>query len=462
MNFTTLVGSSINTSTMNFTTLVGSSITSSTLNCNNLGGLRFSTVVIPPIPPTTISTLNSTLFTVPANVDKLEFIVIGAGGGGGYTVGGGGGAVNFYISSPTAGSTFALYPGLSRPYISVPGIVFGGKASMVFAVSNGSSANSTFTCLAVAGAGAGSNDAGNTNPPGGGGQSKGTTTAGNQNPLLAGKGGSGSVNGSDFNIQPRTTTFIDVPTTTTTGVNGAGGVYSGYGTGGGDGYGGGGSNNGQGGANASAGGGMFLSTAIAVPPFPGPIYPGTTYPSPTSPGIYNGNNQTPGISITSSIVSGIPYPYGQGGNQTTAVTGINGVIIVNITYTTTLTYSTFCTPIRNANSIGNMLYNPITTEITYTVSMEKYKKNIIDLSLDTTSIYNLIPREYDYISDGSHCVGFIAEEVDKIDTMLSAKNSDGTPGNINWFGLTTYLVNELKKMNERLKAIEDKDLKKLT
>jgi photosystem II stability/assembly factor-like uncharacterized protein len=146
------------------------------------------------------------------------------------------------------------------------------------------------------------------------------------------------------------------------------------------------------------------------------------------------------------------------GNIDQTLTGPTGSIYINASEHTVTGFSgyigaCYISPLRNSSNAPNIVYyNNSTKELTWNGSTEIYKSNIVDL-VDTSSLYNLVPREFDYL-DGNHCVGFIAEEVDKIDTMLSTKNEDGTPCNINWFGITTYLVHEVKKLNERLKLLE--------
>ena len=146
------------------------------------------------------------------------------------------------------------------------------------------------------------------------------------------------------------------------------------------------------------------------------------------------------------------------GNIDQTLTGPTGSIYINASEHTVTGFSgytgaCYISPLRNSSNAPNIVYyNNSTKELTWNGSTEIYKSNIVDL-VDTSSLYNLVPREFDYL-DGNHCVGFIAEEVDKIDTMLSTKNEDGTPCNINWFGITTYLVHEVQKLNERLKLLE--------
>jgi len=111
----------------------------------------------------------------------------------------------------------------------------------------------------------------------------------------------------------------------------------------------------------------------------------------------------------------------------------------------------FVNPLRQLTASNAVYYNPNNNEIFYNTSTEKDKFNIIDLSQNTANIYELRTREYDYL-DGVHNAGLIAEEVDEIDTLLSTKNDDGTPGNINWFGLVTYMLKEMQNLkNENIK-----------
>ena len=59
-------------------------------------------------------------------------------------------------------------------------------------------------------------------------------------------------------------------------------------------------------------------------------------------------------------------------------------------------------------------------------------------------------REYDYI-DGTHNIGFIAEEVHAVDQNLTTKDDGVTPSNINWIALQTYMLKEMQNLkNENI------------
>jgi hypothetical protein len=57
----------------------------------------------------------------------------------------------------------------------------------------------------------------------------------------------------------------------------------------------------------------------------------------------------------------------------------------------------------------------------------------------------------------------IAEEVFAIDPLLTTENVEGTPSNINWFGLVTYMLKEMQNLKAendnlqtRITALENK------
>ena len=102
-----------------------------------------------------------------------------------------------------------------------------------------------------------------------------------------------------------------------------------------------------------------------------------------------------------------------------------------------------------------MVYNTTSKEITYNTSSIKYKKNVIDLTKNTSVIFNIQPREYDSKADDSHHIGFIAEELNEIDTNFTWKNSDGTPEGIEWFNLLTYVISEMKKLKLELEILKN-------
>jgi len=114
----------------------------------------------------------------------------------------------------------------------------------------------------------------------------------------------------------------------------------------------------------------------------------------------------------------------------------------------------FVKPIRGvATATPVLVYNTSTGEITYNTSSIKYKKNVIDLQTDTSSIYNVRAREYDWKEDDKHFIGYIAEELDAIDTNFTWKQND-EPEGIEWFNLLLYTIEEMKKLKARVDELE--------
>ena len=118
--------------------------------------------------------------------------------------------------------------------------------------------------------------------------------------------------------------------------------------------------------------------------------------------------------------------------------------------------SCFITPIRGAvtTDLASMYYNSTTSELTYATSSIKYKKNVIDLTTDTSVLHKLRAREYDSKNDNTHCIGYIAEEVNAIDKNFTWKNPDGTPEGLDWFNMFVYAIEEIKKLRIELNELK--------
>ncbi|MBX4195883.1 tail fiber domain-containing protein [Candidatus Parcubacteria bacterium] len=87
-------------------------------------------------------------------------------------------------------------------------------------------------------------------------------------------------------------------------------------------------------------------------------------------------------------------------------------------------------------------------------SLRKYKTNIGDLTLNLSDLLKLHPVEFDWKSNGSHDLGFIAEEVEAVDPIL-AEYTNGKLSGVKYSQMTSLLVKsvqELKKENDDLKA----------
>ena len=115
-------------------------------------------------------------------------------------------------------------------------------------------------------------------------------------------------------------------------------------------------------------------------------------------------------------------------------------------------------PIRGQSFVGTpiLTYDTTTFEITYYTSSIKYKKNVTDLSENTSILHNIRAREYDTKISNQHCIGYIAEELNEISEWFTWKNPDGTPEGINWFSLLVYAIEEIKKLKKESITSNDK------
>jgi len=130
-----------------------------------------------------------------------------------------------------------------------------------------------------------------------------------------------------------------------------------------------------------------------------------------------------------------------------------GAIIANAT-----NGSFIVAPIRStSNVIAPLVYNTSTFEIQYSTSSRKYKKNIVDITYDTSSIFNVRVVEFDNKEDGSHHVGTIAEELSEIDENFSWNGPDGAVDGANYNTMLCYLINESKKMYNKINRLENEN-----
>ena len=100
-----------------------------------------------------------------------------------------------------------------------------------------------------------------------------------------------------------------------------------------------------------------------------------------------------------------------------------------------------------------LIYNSTTGEITYESSSIRYKKNVIDLSSDTSSIYNLRAREFDTIEDEKHLIGWIAEECYKTNPLFAWKK-DGLIEGVDTHNILVFAVEEIKKHETMIQNIQ--------
>lgn len=127
---------------------------------------------------------------------------------------------------------------------------------------------------------------------------------------------------------------------------------------------------------------------------------------------------------------------------------------MNTTETTCTKTVEYYLPPRLVNISGTSLhYDATTGQIGPSVSSQRFKREITDSEIDTSTLYNLIPSEFTLIGDSDDGdYGFIAEEVDKIMPKLVTYDSSG-PYSIRYDMLSTLLLPELKKIRDNVNLL---------
>ena len=106
-------------------------------------------------------------------------------------------------------------------------------------------------------------------------------------------------------------------------------------------------------------------------------------------------------------------------------------------------------------SAGNAIYVNSSTDALYEVtSSAKYKKDIVDLTIDTNKIYNLQPRNFAWKNTNDEDFGLIAEEVQEILPEL-VTYKDGEPNGVNYSGISVLLLKELKKLKQEIQELKE-------
>lgn len=123
-----------------------------------------------------------------------------------------------------------------------------------------------------------------------------------------------------------------------------------------------------------------------------------------------------------------------------------------------------------ATGTGTTMVLNASNQLVKLSSSKRYKKNIIDLDIDTTKIYDLHPVSFNYISDNTKTFGLIAEEValtipDLVNYAIEKDVVKGStslkliPESVNYSNLSVLLLKETKKHEETIKeqgkAIEE-------
>jgi hypothetical protein len=104
----------------------------------------------------------------------------------------------------------------------------------------------------------------------------------------------------------------------------------------------------------------------------------------------------------------------------------------------------------------------------YNGSSARFKQNIADMERQSDVIIRLRPVSFQYKPEidpeGRRCFGLIAEEVEKVDEALIARDAEGKAKTVRYDAVNAMLLNEFLKEHKRVaefKAAQDKTIAKL-
>ena len=158
--------------------------------------------------------------------------------------------------------------------------------------------------------------------------------------------------------------------------------------------------------------------------------------------------------IYRSLDSKGTLPVSQGG------TGLNNVVSKSVLIGNgNVTLSTLAigaaSKVLAVNGAGNDI-----VWATDATSSERFKENIRPLEIDTGKIYNLEAKSFDFKDDVNTLIsdttfGLIAEEVEQHIPELLGYDEEGLPERMHYTMLPVLLLEEIKKLKERIEVLEN-------
>lgn len=103
---------------------------------------------------------------------------------------------------------------------------------------------------------------------------------------------------------------------------------------------------------------------------------------------------------------------------------------------------------------GTALVRDASNNMVLNTSSVRYKENIRPLEVDSSKIYDLTAKNFNYKSQpGLDIFGWIAEETNEIIPELVNLNSDGEPESIRYAETSVLIIEEMKKMRSALSSL---------
>ena len=116
-------------------------------------------------------------------------------------------------------------------------------------------------------------------------------------------------------------------------------------------------------------------------------------------------------------------------------------------------YTTF-TANQSVDTTSTVTFSTVTATTFTETSALRFKENIQE-DIDSSIIDKLRPVSYDWKESKEKDYGFIAEEVNELDSVLTTENEDGEMLGIKYTKLIPFLVKKIQEQEERIKQLEN-------
>jgi hypothetical protein len=114
-------------------------------------------------------------------------------------------------------------------------------------------------------------------------------------------------------------------------------------------------------------------------------------------------------------------------------------------------------PLYNATTAQSAnVYVDSTGKLFRSTSSEQFKKNIRDLEVDASKVFDLLPRSFEMKEDNTTHFGLVAEEVEKVIPELVSYDKEGKPNGVQYQMLSILLLKELKKQKLEIELLKSK------
>lgn len=166
-----------------------------------------------------------------------------------------------------------------------------------------------------------------------------------------------------------------------------------------------------------------------------------------------------GVGVSGSIYAGPIYSNGYLLSTSSAAVAVLDDVSTDATYYPQLSTITTGTLAISRTSSTKLYYNPNSGTLNSTtfnsLSDEREKTNISIISNGLEIVENLRGVTFEWLDDSGPSAGLIAQDVERWLPQLVGQNTDGVK-NLNYSGIIGVLVEAVKTLSDRVKALESK------